>query len=160
MIKHTDFYKDLERGHKAELIALQILQEHIPYYSFAWVGNRKEFKHLGDIIGIRADGKLTYFEVKDDSRISKYNNVLCEESVYFYDTDELRQGFMYNNYEIYCVLSQDSRKLYIFDFQTIRKLYKQGEYKKFEYDKSESDTYLLPLGKIKKSGGLLQVIEY
>ena len=160
MIKHTDFNKDLKRGHKAELIALQILQEHIPYYKFAWVGNRKEFRKLGDIIGIRDDGKLTYFEVKDDSRISKYNNVLCEERVLFYESGELKQGFMYNDYEIYCVLSQDARKLYIFDFAVLRKLYKSGEYKKFEYDVSESDTYLLPIGWIKKEGGLLQVIDY
>ena len=40
---------------------------------------------------------------------------------------------MYNDYEIYCVVSEPSRKIYVMDFKVLKEHYKEGRYKYFDY---------------------------
>ena len=48
---------------------------------------------------------MYFIEVKDDSRIADTGNVLCEERVFFREGNYYQKGFMYNDYEIFCVVS-------------------------------------------------------
>lgn len=99
-------------------------------------------------------------EVKNDEVIHKTDNVLCEEEVYYKDYDYSKLGFMYSDYEIYCVVSEPSRKIYIIDFKILKEHYRSGQYKFFDYPHQCSDTYLLSLGVVKKYGGLIDTISY
>ena len=72
-------------------------------------------------------------EVKNDSVIHATGNVLCEEEVFYKEYGYYRDGFMYNDYEIYCVVSEPSRKIYVMDFKVLKEHYKEGRYKYFDY---------------------------
>jgi hypothetical protein len=48
-------------------------------------------------------------EVKNDSVIGTSGNVLLEEEVYYKKTDSYQRGFLYNDYEIYAVVSMDKK---------------------------------------------------
>ena len=74
--------------------------------------------------------------------------------------EEICKGFIYNDYEIYVVVSEPERKIYIFDFKVIKEHYRKGEYKRLDYYDQFSDVYLVPIGIIKKYNGLINIIEY
>lgn len=48
---------------------------------------------------------MYFIEVKDDSRIADTGRVLCEERVCYKDGDYFQKGFMYSDYDIFCVVS-------------------------------------------------------
>lgn len=154
------FWDDLKRGQAAEEIVLQELQKRMPDYTFVSVGNDKEYWHKGDIKAVDADGKEIMIEVKDDSCIGKTYNVLCEEEVYYADSGATKKGFMYSDYEIFCVISRDTRKMYMIDFNVLRQIYKKGDCRQMRYCDQSSIVYLLSLGIIKKYKGLIAVIDY
>ena len=101
MVKN--FKTDLERGQAAELLVKEILEGRTNEYTFKWVGDNPTHFSQGDIIAF-GENRLYYIEVKDDTIISTSGRVLCEEEVYYKEGDYSRKGFMYNDYEIFCVV--------------------------------------------------------
>ena len=156
----TNFYTDLKKGHRAERIVKDVFSSLTDKYTFTDVSNNPEYYHSGDIIATAADGRQIMIEVKNDGVIHSTGNVLCEEEVYYKERGYYKDGFMYNDYEIYCVVSEPSRKIYVMDFKVLKEHYKEGRYKYFDYAQQSSDTYLLSLGLIEDYNGLIEVIEY
>lgn len=152
------FKEDLKRGKKSEELVKEILEELAPEYEFRITGML--FQHKGDIEAIAPDGSVYYLEVKDDSCIAKTGNILCEEEVYYSDSDKLLPGNMYSDYQFYCVLSQSERKIYVIDFDILRANYKSGYYKEIPHPYQTTYAYLVELWKIKKWGGLITTIKY
>lgn len=156
----VNFKADLEKGHRAEQIVKEVFTNLTDKYTFTDVSNISSYYHRGDIIATAADGRQIFIEVKNDEVIHKTNNVLCEEEVYYKEADYFKQGYMYSNYEIYVVVSEPERKIYVIDFQVLKSIYRKGENKIINHYAQYSDVYLVPIGLIKKNGGLIDVIEY
>lgn len=155
-----EFYIDLERAHKAEDIVREVLASRAPTYQFIDVADDREYYHKGDIKAIDDFGNEVMIEVKDDSRIGDTGNILCEESVYYYESNYEQRGNFYSDYEIYCVISQPTRTIYFFDFSILKQIYKKGNYTILRHYSQESEVYLLPLGYAKKNGALIKEINY
>ena len=153
------FYIDLENAKAAEKLVRDTLASLAPGMKFKWVGDQSEYFHKGDIIAYGED-KMYFIEVKDDSRIADTGNVLCEERVFFREGNYYQKGFMYNDYEIFCVVSQPERKMYFIDFKVLQQIYKKGEYKEIHHPQQYSECYLLELCRIKQFGGLIKVLSY
>ena len=129
----VNFKTDLVRGHRAEQIVKDVFTALTNDYTFEDVSNTPSCYHKGDILATAANGKQTYIEVKNDSRIAETKNVLCEEEVYMYDGDYYNKGSMYSDYEIYCVVSEPEHKIYVFDFKILKEHYKSGEFKRIKH---------------------------
>ena len=155
-----DFYKDLAQAREAEYLVLQELASRTKDYTFFAIGDIPEYYHKGDIKAVGADGREIFIEVKNDSCIAKTDNVLCEEEVYYKKNYELKRGNMYSDYEIYAVVSQGERKIYLIDFETLRKNYKKGEYKVVKHYDQDTYCYLCGLWQIKRWGALLATLSY
>ena len=82
----TQFDKDLQQARRAEYLALSILQEYDKERSYSFVGDQREYYHKGDIKAVAADGTISFFEIKNDSRIGETHNVLCEDGNLFFNT--------------------------------------------------------------------------
>jgi hypothetical protein len=152
------FYEDLAKARKSEELVKNILAEKAPENIYVLTGD--DYQNQGDIMVFAPDGSVHFVEVKDDSCIAKTRNVLCEDEVYYGDNDKLLPGNMHSNYEIYCVLSQSERKLYIIDFNILRANYKRGYYKEIQHPQQITYAYLVELWKIKKWGGLIATLSY
>lgn len=153
------FFEDLAKARKSEALVMNVLADKAPDYEFELIGDGW-LQHWGDIRVSTPSGDVHYIEVKDDSCIHKTGNVLCEEAVYYGDSGNTYDGNMYSNYEIYCVLSQAQRKIYVIDFSVLRANYKLGEYKEIPHPQQTTYAYLVGLWQIKKWGGLIATIEY
>lgn len=156
----ANFDTDLVKGKRAEQLVKQVFSSLTDKYTFQDVSDDPLYYHRGDLIATAADGRQIMIEVKNDEVIHKTGNVLCEEEVYMKEGDYYNKGFMYNNYEIYCVVSEPDHKIYVIDFKVLKDHYKSGQYKFFNYPQQHSDTYLLSLGVIKRYNGLIEIIEY
>lgn len=155
------FLKDLLKAHKAEDLVREALTSLTDEYQFVDVADEKEYFHKGDIKAIGANGEEIMIEVKDDSRIGDTGNILCEESVYYYESNYEQKGNFYSDYQIYCVVSQPTQTIYFFDFKVLKEIYKKaGRYTIMRHAHQESEVYLLPLGSAKKAGALLHTIKY
>lgn len=157
MIKQ--FYTDLKNAKAAEELVRDTLASLAPGMKFKCVGDQPEYYHKGDIIAYGED-RMYFIEVKDDSRIADTGNVLCEERVFFREGNYFQKGFMYSDYEIFCVVSQPERKMYFIDFNVLKQIYKKGEYKEIHHPQQYSECYLLELCRIKQYGALIKVIDY
>ena len=155
------FYADLNKARQAEQVVRTTLSSLAPGYTFIDVGEDKQYYHIGDIKVIDNETGEEYFiEVKDDSRIAQTHNVLCEEEVYYSDYDQCVKGNMYSNYQYYAVVSRQEKKIYIFDFDTLKSMYKRGEYKVIPHYDQTTYAYLVPIGLIDRFGGLMDVIDF
>lgn len=154
------FQKDLQEAKKAEQLVLNTLAALTDEYKFEYVADDKEFYHKGDILAIDASGNKTFIEVKNDGTIYKTGNVLCEEENYFKGGNYYAKGNIHSDYEIYCIVSQEERKIYVIDFKVLKAHYKQGDYAQKNHIDQISYFYLLPLGRVKQYGGLLHTIKY
>lgn len=155
------FLQDLLKAHKAEDLVREVLASLTDEYTFEDVADDREYFHKGDIKAVGADGKEIMIEVKDDSRIGDTGNILCEESVYYYSSNYEQKGNFYSDYEIYCVVSQPTNTIYLFDFSILKQIYKKyGNYRIMAHAHQESEVYLLPLGYAKKAGALIKEIKY
>lgn len=136
----TNFYRDLEKAKKAEAIVKEVLSSLTSKYEFIDVSNVPKYYHKGDILAVdKESGKQIFIEVKDDSRIADTKNILCEDLVYYYETGEEVKGNFYNDYEVYCIVSQPERKIYFYDFGTLQRVYKSwGEFKIIRHQQQES----------------------
>ena len=156
----ANFNTDLVKGNRAEQIVKDVFTSLTDKYTFEWVGDNPTYYHKGDIIATAADGRQIMIEVKNDEVIHKTRNVLCEEEVYMKEADYFTPGYMFRDYEIYCVVSEPERKIYVIDFKVLKEHYKYGEFKRINHFDQFSDVYLYPLGNLKRYGGLIEVVEY
>lgn len=155
-----NFNKDLERGRAAEHLVCEVFSSLDDTHTFSEVGAERAFFYKGDIVATDKAGKPTYIEVKADSRIADTGNVLCEEEVYYKKHDYYGKGNMQSDYDIYVVVSEEQRKIYVINFECLKKNYRKGEYKVIEHPQQTTYCYLLSLKDIEKFGGLINVVNY
>ena len=146
------FNKDLEIGKRAEQIVLDTFRALSNDYTFENVSDKQEYFYKGDIKAIDKFGREIFIEVKNDSRIHKTNNVLCEEEVYYKYHDYCGKGNMQAHYDVYCVVSELDRKIYIIDFDVLSKNYRKGEFKIIDHPTQTTYCYLLGLDVIAGMG--------
>lgn len=154
----SNFKKDLAAAKEAE----QIVKEAIAAanYEVLDVSEQRQYYHTGDLKIILPNGER-YVEVKDDSRIADTQNILCEEEVYYKETNQFVKGNMYSNYDIYAVVSKQQRMIYFFDFKRLKEIYKKyGMYKIINHPEQYSECYLLELCRAKQFGALIAKINY
>lgn len=70
------------------------------------------------------------------------------------------KGNMYCDSDIFCVVSQQARKIYILDFKRLQEIYKKGEYRVIEHPEQTTYCYLLPIHRAKQWGALITTIGY
>ena len=155
-----NFYDDLNNARAAENIVKNTFAALSSNYTFENVADQREYFYKGDIRATAADGRQIYIEVKDDSRIADTGNVLCEYEVYYKDYGHFGKGNMQSDYDIYCVVSQAERKIYVIDFSILQANYKKGQHKVIYHWDQDTYCYLLPVSTIKKLGGLITVVNY
>lgn len=155
-----NFFKDLRHAQVAEQRVCQVLSSTVPTYVFRLVSDQPEYYHRGDIRAFGMCGDEHFIEVKADSRIAQTGNVLCEEAVYYNNTDEEKPGNMYSDYDIYAIVSEQNKQIYFIDFSWLREHYKKGRYKVIPHSDQTTYCYLLPLSFVKANGALLGVLEY
>lgn len=155
-----NFYRDLEKGKKAEAIVLSAFSNATKDYKFEDVSNQRSFFYKGDIKAVAADGREIFIEVKNDSRIAETHNILCEEEVYYKNADYYGSGNMESDSDIYVVVSQAEKKIYVIDFKILKSIYKKGEYKEITHPQQITFCYLLPLSIVRKNGGLIATLDY
>lgn len=158
MIK--DFWKDLELAKPAEQLVLNTLASLTTDYTFTDVSNERKYFYKGDIKATGADGKEIFIEVKNDSRIADTGNVLCEYENYIKDGGYFIKGNMQSDYDVYCVVSQQARKIYVIDFEILQANYTRGYHKVIQHYDQDTYCYLLPLAQIKRLGGLIAELDY
>lgn len=155
------FWIDLALGQRVEEQARQIFMNMTDEYDIENVSDVVACRHKGDLLATHKEtGKQTYLEIKADSRIHETGNVLCEEENYFYDSGEFKKGNFHYDYQIYCVVSQEARKIWIMDFKVLKKIYKQGTYKSIRHPQEITYCFLLPLEVVKANGGLIDIVEF
>ena len=153
------FEKDLQQGKDGEQVVLQYLQK--TGYSVEDVSGKRQDYHKGDLLITLPTGQTRYIEVKNDTVIGSSGNILCEEEVYYKDRDYLAPGFMYRDYDIYAIVSEDTRKIYFFDFSKLKEIYQRfGEYDRLDYPHQYSDVFYLPIHRAKQFGAFIAKVEY
>lgn len=157
---NEQFKKDLEIGKEAEQIVFNVFSALDPDHKFEMVGGCRDCFYLGDILALDKDGRRIYIEVKNDSRIAETGNILCEEEVYYKRHDYYGKGNMQSNGDIYAVVSQQQRKIYVCDYECLRRNYRKGVYKVIDHPTQTTYCYLLELCLLKKFGGLISVVNY
>ena len=156
----SNFWEDLRNARSAEDIVRETFSSLTDKYTFIDVGSQREYYHKGDIKAVAADGKEVFIEVKNDSRIADTHNLLCEEENYYYATGETIKGNFYSDYQIYCVVSQAERKIYVMDFAKLKAHYKSGRYKEVYHAEQISSFFLCPLDDVKAWGAMIDIIDY
>ena len=65
---------------------------------------------------------------------------------------------MESDYDIYTIVSESERKIYVLDFKELKRIYRRGEFKQINHPAQITYCYLLPLGLAKKA--MIEVIDY
>lgn len=156
----NNFYKDLEDAKAAELFIRDELARRTNDYDFFAIGDIKEYRYKGDIKAVDKNGNEIFIEVKNDSRFADTWSILCEEECYLKEDDRFIKGNMYCDSDIYCVLSERERIIYVFDFKILKNIYKMGEYKIIQHSQQNTHCYLLELCRAKQFGALITKIKY
>lgn len=156
----SNFKRDLNNAKEAERVALATLSFLYPKYCFIDISEERAYYNTGDIKAVEKDtGIVSYFEVKDDSRIAETHNVLCEEEICYADIGFVK-GNMYSNYQYYLIVSKPEKKIYILDFEKLKANYRKGELKVIEHTEQTTIAFLCPLGDCKAWGALIKEISY
>lgn len=156
----SDFYSNLAQAKEAEDIVLNVFSTMSDKYDFVSVSDNPAYYYKGDILAISEDGREIGIEVKDDSRIAETMNVLCEDEVYYKSCDYYGKGNMQSDYDIYCVVSRQEKKIYVIDFDILRANYRKGEFREIRHPQQTTYCYLLNIGTIQRLGGLIATIHY
>ena len=156
----TNFFTDLEKAKGAEQIALEVLSGYYGGWSIEDVSNDKLCYYKGDLKATTTTGAIKYIEVKDDSRIADTKNILCEEFNYIKDADRMIKGNMFSAGDLYAVVSQSERKIYLLDYAKLREIYTKGQYKIINHAQQVTYCYLLELCRAKQWGALIDTISY
>lgn len=153
------FKEDLAAAKEAEQITKTAIAA--AGYKVFDVADQPEFYHKGDLQIQLPTGELRYVEVKDDSRISDTQNILCEDEVYFKESGRSVKGNMYSDYDIYAVVSKKDNLIYFFDFSKLKEIYKRyGMFKRIHHPEQYSDCYLLELCRAIQFKALIAKINY
>lgn len=156
-----NFATDLEKGKRAEVLVADTFKKLTNDYTFVNVGDVQKFYYKGDIKAIDKDGNEIFIEVKNDSRIAETGRVLCEEEVYYKNVDYYGKGNMEkSDSDIYIVVSEQARKMYIFDFKILQKIYTKGEYREINHPAQTTYCYLLDICDAKRYGALIKILKY
>lgn len=154
-----DFFKDLNKGRRAEQIVASALSN--LGYDVADVSDNRSFFYKGDLLITLPSGEKKFVEVKNDSRIADTRNILCEEEVYYKDSDYYGKGNMQSDYEIYSVVSQEENKIYFLNFEVMKSIYKKfGDFKAINHYDQITYCYLLSLSDAIRCGALLGELTY
>jgi hypothetical protein len=153
------FYSDLAVGKRAEEIVFNTFSALDSKHTYEMVSGFREFFYSGDIVAL-GEEKPIYIEVKNDSRIADTGNVLCEEEVYYKKHDYYGKGNMDCECDVFAVVSEEQRKIYVINFEVLKSNYRRGTYKEIEHPQQITYCYLLPLSEIKRLGGLISVVSY
>lgn len=157
---YNEFLNDAAAAKPAEKLVAAIMSSLASSWNFEVIDGEDENQHKGDIRVIDPiTGFSLFLEVKNDSRIAETDNVLCEYLKFFYDKG-YKPGNMTYDYEYYCVLSQESRRIYVIDFSILKPIYKSGTHTTIYHDNDITYCYLVPLSLIEEKGGLIKVLEY
>lgn len=107
MVKN--FTEDLMRGKTAETAVYNYLSL-LDFLEVENVSDNPLYYNKGDF---RVCSNFTthpyYIDAKNDSRVAQTRNILCEEEVYFKETDEYKYGDMYKEYDYLAVVSMEER---------------------------------------------------
>ena len=155
-----NFKRDLERGKAAEQLVLEVLNDYYEGWEVESVSDDRSCFYKGDLKATYTTGTVCYIEVKDDSRIADTKKILCEEEVYIKETDCTIAGNMSGSGDLYVIVSQQERKLYILDYKRLREIYRKGDFKIINHPQQLSYCYLLELCRAKQFGALLTVLNY
>lgn len=158
MIK--DFNKDKEAAKYAEQLVLNTLSSLATGCKFTDVSNIKKYRYKGDILVTAADGQQYFLEVKDDSRIADTHNILCEYENYIKDEGRFIKGNMQSDYDFYCVVSQQQRKIFIYDFSILKQIYTKGTHKIIYHQDQDTYCYLLPQYIADRYNAHIKTIDY
>lgn len=156
----SSFWRDLEVAKTAEEEVLSVLSQLAPEIEFIDVSDNRDYFYKGDILAKLPDGNTVMIEVKRDTCIGKTGNVLCQDEKKYWDKDFWQKGTMHSDYEIYCVVSPQLRRIYVIDFKILFAHYKDVKYRVFENDEGKEIIYLVPLDYIQSKNGLLWTIDY
>ena len=157
----NNFMADMEAAKEAEQIVLNTFSALATGYTFQDVSEVRECWYKGDILATAADGRQIYIEVKDDKHIGSTRNVLCEDENYLKEDGRFIKGNMYNDTDIYCVVSKPERCIYVFDFKVLKDIYKRmGEFKVIPHQQQDTYCFLLGLHRIKQYNGLIAKVNY
>ena len=157
----TEFKNDLAEGKEAERIALEALAAFNSSWTLEDVSDVRECRYLGDIKATHIPtGKVQYIEVKNDKCIATTQNILCEEENYINETNSFIRGNMSGKGDIYAIVSQQERKIYLLDYKILRQIYKKGQYKVIPHAQQTTYCYLLELCRAKQWGALINILEY
>lgn len=155
-----NFYSDLAKAKGAENIVRETFTQLASGYKFEDCSNDRACYYKGDIKATAPDGREIYIEVKDDSRIHETKNVLCEYEVYYKDSDYYGKGNMKSDYDIYCVVSQQERKIYVIDFSILKQNYTKGYHKVIRHFDQDTYCYLCNLSLVRSWGALIAAVDY
>lgn len=156
----SNFWIDLENAKSAERIVREKLQELLPDYLIEDVSNERQYFYKGDLRATDLEsGDTIFIEVKKDSRIAETQNVLCEYEV-FYNDSGFKKGNMYSDYDIYTIVSEEERKIYVLDFAILQANYKSGKHKTIKHFDQTTYCYLMPLAQLKAMGALIAEVTY
>lgn len=156
-----NFYTDLEKAQEIEKAVAARLEELTDNYSFYWIGDQKEYYHKGDIVAVdKATGEKIFIEVKGDTRIGETGNVLLEDEVYYKQNNNQVPGNLHSDYQIYCVVSEDTQQMWFMDFEKLKGLAERfGEYKVIRHPQQITFALLVPLHRIKQFGALVAKVK-
>lgn len=155
----ADFFTDLNKAKVGEEIVLNTFSALAPEYVFNNVSGDPACYHKGDILATAKDGHKIFIEVKQDGRIAQTQNVLLEDEVDYHNCGR-RKGNLHSDYEIYCVVSPQRRKIAVLDFKILKEHYKEGRYCTVPHYDQTTYCYLLPLNRIAELGGVIAVVDY
>ena len=154
----SQFRQDLEAAKPAEQLVTNYLMAN--GYEVQDVSTDPLSYYRGDLKIVQPNGEQIFVEVKNDSRIADTQNILCEEEVYFKETNTYGTGNMESNYDYIAVVSQSEQKIYWIDFSKLKEIYKRGEYRIINHPQSTTYCYLLPLYRAKQWGALIKTTKY
>lgn len=156
----SNFWSDLAQARSAEDLVREVFASLTDEYTFIDVGSDRQYFKKGDIKAVDKNGKEIMIEVKNDSRIAETHNLLCEEENYYHATGEWIKGNFYSDYEIYCVVSQQERKIYVMDFSILKANYKKGNFKQIKHWEQTCYVYLNPLANVRSWGAMIAEVDF
>ena len=155
------FYEDLAKAKKGEAIVLEVLRNVATDYDFNDVSDDARFYYRGDIEVYDQNWDAHYYmDVKMDGCIGRTHNILCEEKVWMKEGSYYSKGNMQSDYDYLAILSVDTQRIFIIDFNKLKQHYKEG--KNYYKDHGDQITYgrLFPLNKAWKYNMVKAVIAY
>lgn len=144
---------DSEIARAAEELAIKVLGKALKDTTFESLHDDEGKFHVGDVVA-KKNGKEKYIDIKDDGRISETGNVFCEGYKYYYNKPgKKHDGFMQNSqYDYLAILDQVRGKLYLLDFEELKKIYNNYRLVRSDLSDCISYGYLVPLNVCRRKG--------